>query len=104
MKVDNYEQKVNYKKELELFDQKYNISTLAKRNRPIPDNFDKLIHWYEKKSSLEMDCIHCKVPIIFPVDYKRLVLKTEGVRKELAICTKLYDTYLINRLLLAILL
>lgn len=97
MKADNYEQTVNYKKELELFDQKYNISTLVKRNRPVPENFDKLIHWYEKKGSLEMACIHCKVPMIFPVDYKRLVLKAEGGRKELARCTKLYDTDLINR-------
>ena len=44
-----------------------------------------------------MACIHCKVPMIFPVDYKRLLLKAEGGRKELARCTKLYDTDLINR-------
>lgn len=97
MKADNYEQTQNYKKELEIFDKEYNISTLIKRNRPVPDNFDKLIHWFEKKGSLEMACIHCKIPMIFPVDYKRLVLKAEGGRKELARCTKLYDTDLINR-------
>lgn len=97
MKADNYEQTQNYKEELEIFDKEYNISTLIKRNRPVPENFDKLIHWYEKKGSLEMACIHCKVPMIFPVDYKRLLLKAEGGRKELARCTKLYDTDLINR-------
>lgn len=97
MKADNYEQTVYYKRELELFDKKYNISTLLKRNRPVPDNFDKLIHWYEKKGSLEMACIHCKVPMVFPIDYKRFLLKAEGGRKELARCMKLYDTNLINR-------
>ncbi len=97
MKADNYEQTKNYKEELEIFDKEYNISTLIKRNRPVPENFDKLIHWYEKTGSLEMACIHCKVPMIFPVDYKRLLLKAEGGRKELARCTKLYDTDLINR-------
>ena len=49
MKADNYEQTQNYKEELEIFDKEYNISTLIKRNRPVPENFDKLIHWYEKK-------------------------------------------------------
>lgn len=97
MKADNYEQTVHYKMELELFDQKYHISTLVKRNRPVPKNFDKLIHWYEKKGNLETACIHCKVPMIFPVDYKRLILKAEGGRKELARCTKLYDIDLINK-------
>ena len=96
MKADNYEQTKNYKEELEIFDKEYNISTLIKRNRPVPENFDKLIHWYEKKGSLEMACIHCKLPMIFPVDYKRLLLNAEGGRKELARCTKLYDTDLIN--------
>lgn len=97
MKADNYEQTLNYKLELEQFDQKYNISNLVKRNRPVPENFDKLIHWYEKKGNLEMACIHCKVPMIFPIDYNRLILKSEGGRKELARCTKLYDIDLVNK-------
>lgn len=97
MKADKYEQTVNYKEELEIFDQKYHISNLVKRNRPVPDNFDKLIHWYEKKGSLELACIHCKVPMIFPIDYRRLLLKAEGGRKELARCIKLYDTNLIEQ-------
>ena len=97
MKAYNYEQTQNYKKELEIFDKEYNISTLIKRNRPVPEDFDKLIHCYEKKDSLEIACIHCKVPMIFPVNYKRLVLKAEGGRKWLARCTKLYATDLINR-------
>jgi hypothetical protein len=97
MKADNYEQTVNYKMELERFDEKYNISNLVKRNRPVQDCFDKLQHWYEKKGSLEIACIHCKVPMIFPIDYKRLVLKAKGGRKELARCIKLYDNDLINR-------
>lgn len=96
MKADNYEQTQNYKEELERFEKEFHISTLIKRNRPVPENFDKLIHWYEKKGSLEMACIHCKVPMIFPVDYKRLILKADGGRKEVARCTKLYDTDLIN--------
>lgn len=97
MKADTYEQTFNYKKELECFEELCSISHLVKRNRPVPDNFDKLIRWYEKKGSLEIACIHCKVPMIFPIDYKRLILKAEGGRKELARCTKLYDADLIER-------
>lgn len=96
MKADNYEQTQNYKEELKIMEEHYSISTLVKRNRPVPKNFDKIIHWYEKKNNLELACIHCKVPMIFPIDYKRLLLKTEGGRKELARCLKLYDQELIN--------
>lgn len=97
MKADNYEQTRSYKNELEVFEKKYNISSLVKRNRPVPKNFDKLIHWYEKKNSLETACIHCKVPMIFPIDYQRLILKYKGGRKEIARCTSLYDKDLINK-------
>ncbi|MCH5337994.1 MAG: hypothetical protein J1E03_04370 [Acetatifactor sp.] len=97
MKADSYEQTANYKKELETFEKNFEISKLIKRNRPVPESFDKLMHWYEKKRNLELACIHCKVPMIFPVDYKRLILKNEGGKKELARCLKLYDEDLINR-------
>lgn len=93
-KAGNYEQTVNYKEELEKFEKNYNISTLVKRNRPVPNNFDRLIHWCEKKNSLELACIHCKVPMIFPIDYKRLMLKAKGGRKEIMRCTQLYDNVL----------
>lgn len=96
LKADSYEQTLNYRRELEKFDKLFGISSLIKRNRPVPSNFDKLIHWEEKKNSLERACIHCKVPMIFPIDYKRLKLKQEGGKKELARCLKLYDTNLIN--------
>jgi hypothetical protein len=70
---------------------------LIKRNRPVPKDFDKLTYWYENIGNLEMACIHCKVSMIFPIDYKRLVLKAKGGRKELARCMKLYDTNLIDK-------
>lgn len=97
MKANSYEQTVNYKKELEIFEEHFSISKLIKRNRPVPENFDKLVHWYEKKGSLELACIHCKVPMIFPIDYKRLVLKDQGGKKELARCLKLYDEDLMSQ-------
>ena len=97
MKADNYEQTPNYKEELEIFDEHFHISNVVKRNRPVPDNFDKLVHWYEKKESLEQACIHCKIPMIFTIDFKRLQLKQEGGKKELARCLKLYDEELISK-------
>lgn len=96
-KADNYEQTYTYKKELEVFEQNFNISNLIKRNRPVPLDFDKLIHWYEKKGNLELACIHCKIPMLFPIDYKRMLLKAEGGRKEVARCIKLYDNELLNK-------
>lgn len=97
MKADSYEQTVNYKIELETFEKNFSISKLIKRNRPIPENFDKLIRRYEKRGNLELACILCKVPMIFPVDYTRLLLKYEGGKKELARCLKQYDNELMNR-------
>ncbi len=96
MKADSYEQTVDYKEKLEDFNNIFGISSLVKRNRPVPPNFDKLIHWEKKTNSLERACIHCKVPMIFPIDYERLKLKQEGGKKELARCLKLYDRKLIN--------
>lgn len=118
MKADNYEQTVSYKNELITMDKKFHISCLIKRNRPVPKNFEKLINYKEKKdkelkssknardgklpkavnlTSLELACIHCKVPIIFPVDYKRLILKNEGGKKELSHCLRRYDKELISK-------
>lgn len=112
MKADSYEQTINYKNELIIMDEHFQISSLIKRNRPVPENFDKLVRWKEKQdkkinhqrkwsesemTSLERACIHCKVPMIFPVDYKRLILKAENGRKELARCIKLYDTDLLKK-------
>lgn len=97
MKADSYEQTPNYKEELEIFEKHFHISNLVKRNRPVPENWDMLVHWYEKKKNLEQACIHCKVPMIFPTDFKRLQLKYDGGKKELARCLKLYDEELINK-------
>lgn len=97
MAGERYEQTIEYKEELLIMEKEFGISELIKRNRPVPEHFDKLIHWYEKKGSLELACIHCKVPMIFPIDYKRLLLKHKGGRKEVARCLKFYDTELIIR-------
>lgn len=97
MKADNYEQTADYRQELETFDKNFNISRLIKRNRPVPKNFGNVIEIYEEKGDLELACIACKIPMIFPVDYKRLCLKYEGGRRELARCLKLYDSRLIKR-------
>lgn len=96
IKANEYEQTFKYKQELEKMDTLYHISQYAKRNRPIPADFDKLIHWYEKKQNLEVACIHCKIPMIFPLDFKRMMLKYEGGKKELARCMKFYDEELIT--------
>ena len=97
MKADNYEQTVNYKEELKIFEQNFSISNLVKRNRPVPENFDKLVQSYDEWGDLELVCIYCKVPMIFPEDYKRLLLKYEGGKKELARCLSLYDEELITQ-------
>ncbi len=97
MKADSYEQTQNYKEELLIMENEFKISNLVKRNRPIPDNFDKLMRQCEKKGSLELACILCKIPMIFPIDYQRLILKQQGGKKELARCLKLYDNELIER-------
>lgn len=112
MKADNYEQTINYKRELSIMEEKFQISKYIKRNRPVPENFNKLIQWEQKKTkeiqkkatwkesemtSLELACIHCKVPMIFPIDYKRLILKMENGKKELARCIKMYDEDLLAR-------
>lgn len=127
MKADNYEQTVTYMRELKIMETNFQITKYIKRNRPVPENFDKLIHWEEKKkteiqqkkewikrqskklgkiekaesdtsmTSLELACIHCKVPMIFPEDYERLKLKMENGRKELARCLRMYDNDLIEK-------
>lgn len=96
IKADEYEQTYKYKQELENMDRLHNISHIPKRNRPVPKNFEKLVHWYHKKDNLEVACIHCKVPMIFPIDYKRLILKKEGGKSELIRCLKNYDEELIS--------
>ena len=97
MKSDNYEQTPNYKEELELMEKYFSISDLVKRNRTVPENFEKLIQTYEDCKDLELSCIYNKIPMIFPVDYKRLKLKHYGGKKELARCLKLYDKKLISQ-------
>lgn len=97
MKADNYEQTANYKEELEIMEQQFSISNLVKRNRPIPENFDDLIQMYEKTNDLELSCIYCKIPMIFPIDYNRLHLKYQGGKKELARCLKMYDEHLMTQ-------
>ncbi|MCM1219314.1 MAG: hypothetical protein NC548_32950 [Lachnospiraceae bacterium] len=97
MKATSYEQTLNYKMELEIFDQNFSISKIVKRNRSVPDNFDKLIRRYEKRGDLELACILCKIPMIFPVDYDRLLLKYRGGRKEIVRCMKLYDQELMEQ-------
>ncbi|MCH5248496.1 MAG: hypothetical protein J1E98_01120 [Lachnospiraceae bacterium] len=97
LKADSYEQTQYYKEELARMEEKFNISQLIKRNRPVPDNFDRLKRQYEKNNNLELACLHCKIPMIFPIDYKRLLLKEQGGKKELARCLKLYDDELINK-------
>ena len=97
LKASNYEQTVYYKWELETFEENFSISKLIKRNRPVPENFDKLIHTYEKNGDLELTCILNKIPMIFPIDYTRLFLKYEGGRKQLTRCLKLYDFELMDR-------
>lgn len=96
MKADNYEQTVMYREELETFEEHFVISRLVKRNRPVPKDFGRLIEIYEENGNLELACILCKIPIIFPVDYKRLCLKYEGGRREIARCLKLYDKMLMD--------
>lgn len=95
MKADNYEQTQNYKEELVTMEKMFHISSLVKRNRPVPNNFNELIHQYEKRGSLELACIRCKIPMIFPIDYQRLLLKEQGGKKELARCLKCYDEEMI---------
>ncbi len=96
LKASNYEQTAKYKFELETFDEKFSISKLVKRNRPVPENFEKLIHMYEKKGNLELACILCKIPMIFPIDYERLLLKYKGGKKELFQCLKHYEIRLLD--------
>lgn len=97
MKADSYEQTANYKEELELIEKHFVISNLVKRNRPVPENFEKLMQMYDDSNNLELSCIYCKVPMIFPIDFERLKLKHYGGKKELARCLKLYDENLINQ-------
>lgn len=112
MKADNYEQTVSYMRELEYMEEKFQISKFIKRNRPVPENFEKLRNWREKQNkkiqkkdkweksemtALERACIHCKIPMIFPIDYDRLELKMENGKKELARCIKMYDKDLLER-------
>ena len=96
-KANNYEQTVQYKQELETFNERFAISKLIKRNRSVPKNFDQLIRTYEDEGDLELACILCKVPMIFPIDYGRLLLKYEGGKRELARCLKMYDLDLMDR-------
>lgn len=97
MKADNYEQTADYRWELETFEESFGISGLVKRNRPVPPDFGKVMEMYEENGDLEMACILCKIPMIFPVDYKRLLIKYKGGRVELARCLKLYDRQLMKR-------
>ena len=97
MKADSYEQTANYKEELERMHEQFGISNLVKRNRPVPENFEKLMQMYEDSKDLELSCIYNKIPMIFPIDYERLKLKHYGGKKELARCLKLYDENLINQ-------
>ena len=97
MKADNYEQTVNYKEELELMEKHFVISSIIKRNRPVPENFEKLMQMCEDSNNLELSCIYNKIPMIFSIDYERLKLKHYGGKKELARCLKLYDENLINQ-------
>ena len=96
MKATSYEQSENYKMELEIFEKNFSISKIVKRNRSVPENFEKLIRKYEKRGDLELACILCKVPMIFPVDFERLLLKYTGGRKEIVRCLKLYDNELMD--------
>lgn len=95
-KGDNYEQTQNYKKELSKMEEVFQISSLVKRNRAVPKNFNELKQYYEKTGDLESACIYCKIPMIFPIDYERLLLKEQGGRKEIARCMKLYDENLVQ--------
>lgn len=97
LKATNYEQTTNYRWELETFEKNFSVSKLVKRNRPVPENFAELICTYEETGSLELACILCKIPMIFPIDYTRLLLKYEGGKKLLAHCLKLYDNELMDR-------
>lgn len=97
MKATSYEQTPNYKNELEIFDKHFSISKIVKRNRSVPEDIEKLMRKYEKRGDLELACILCKVPMIFPVDYERLLLKYKGGRKEIARCMKLYNSELMER-------
>lgn len=97
MKATNYEQTSNYKNELEAFDKQFSISKTVKRNRSVPENFEKLMRSYEKWGNLELACILCKVPMIFPVDYERLLLKYKGGRREIVRCIKLYNSELMEK-------
>lgn len=112
MKADSYEQTQNYKDELIKMEKYFQISKLIKRNRPVPENFSELVQWEQKQdkiikqqhdqskcdmNSLELACIYFKIPMIFPIDYDRLILKAKNGRKELARCIKLYDTDLLEK-------
>jgi len=112
LKADSYEQTALYKRELEAMNEKFAISKLVKRNRPVPEKFDRVLSHYEKEerkrrkrekyiseddnyTSLELTCMHCKIPMIFPVDFERLKLKYDGGKRELARCLARYDNDLI---------
>lgn len=96
MKADHYEQTQNYREELDKMENVFGISSLIKRNRTVPKDFSKLTNKLNKNGDLELACISCKIPMIFPIDYQRLLLKANGGKKELARCLKLYDEKLIN--------
>lgn len=97
MKANNYEQTAAYKCELVTFDENFSISQFIKRNRPVPKNFDEIMQLYNKEGNLELACILCKTPMIFPIDYTRLLLKYEGGKKQLARCLKQYDYELMDK-------
>ncbi|MBR6643287.1 MAG: hypothetical protein IKL28_06475 [Lachnospiraceae bacterium] len=97
MQADRYEQTQNYMEELKRMESEFQISNLIKRNRPVPENMEEIIKQYRKKGSLELACILTKTPMIFPIDYVRLIRKQEGGKKELRKCLQLYDTELIHR-------
>lgn len=97
MKSDNYEQTADYRQELEIFEEHFNISRLIKRNRTVPKDFGRLVETYEETGNLELSCILCKIPMIFPIDYSRLLLKYDGGRVELARCLKMYDMPLMEK-------
>ena len=97
MKADRYEQTIMYKQELESFEKHFHISKTVKRNRPVPKNFITLIKSYNESGNLEQSCIDCKIPMIFPIDYKRLVLKNDGGKRELRKCLLMYDENLMRK-------
>ena len=96
IKANEYEQSAIYKNHLKAIEKLYHISQFAKRNRSVPRNFEEVIAIYEKTGNLEKACFDCKIPMIYPIDYQRLLLKYQGGKKELARCMKNYNEELIS--------